>query len=166
MWSKNGICARGGNYNRASREPEPGWLWCRNAHPRLRLKGGCHVQTLKRNQRRKSRVWLIWQLFQAATDEKNLDCVRTLMLRGQPLVSKLWNTFKSISKLVVALVYCIIEGLDECSDPVQVILRHVLELLLIQVNFKTITLGRSHTLQKEFSAINSSKSMCNNLFLN
>jgi hypothetical protein len=54
----------------------------------------------------------LWQLFQATTNEKNLDCVRTLMLRGQPLVSELWNTFKSIAELVVVLVCCIIDGLD------------------------------------------------------
>lgn len=97
---------------------------------------------------------LLWQLFQVTTDKKSLDCVRALMLKGQPLVSELWNTVKSIAESVMEPVYCIIDGLDECSDTIQIFLDHILELLLIKANFKSIVVGRSHALQTVVAATN------------
>ena len=89
----------------------------------------------------------IWQLLQSSTNEKSLEIVRSLMLRGQPLVSELWDSFKSAAALVSAPVYCVIDGVDECCDPAQKFIDHILELLSAQPNFRVVLLGRPQLLR-------------------
>jgi tetratricopeptide (TPR) repeat protein len=88
----------------------------------------------------------IWQLLQGTTDEKSLEIMRSLMLKGQPLVSELWASFKSIAALSSATVYCVIDGVDECYDPPQTFLDHILALLSAQANFRAVLLGRPQLL--------------------
>jgi len=93
------------------------------------------------------------QLSHDTKDKVVFDGIQALMLRGQPLVTELWNTFKSIVEVITVPIYCIIDGLDECSDPIKVILDHILELLSLNINCKAILLGRSHSFHAVSSAM-------------
>lgn len=89
----------------------------------------------------------LWQLLQSTIDEKSLNIVRGLMLRGPPLVSELWTLFKAVAALVSAPVYCIIDGIDECCYPTETLLNHILELVSAHINFRAVLLGRPPLLQ-------------------
>jgi tetratricopeptide (TPR) repeat protein len=84
----------------------------------------------------------IWQLLQDNSNDEIHEMMRGLMLRGQPLVSELWESFIAAAALISTSVYCIIDGVDECCDSMQTLLEHILKLLSAQTKFRALLLGR------------------------
>ena len=70
----------------------------------------------------------LWQLIQDSSDENRLDIVLNPMQSGPPGSGKLWDAFKELVALVPGHIYCIIDGIDECSDPNSILLDRICEL--------------------------------------
>jgi len=93
------------------------------------------------------RSW-IWQLFQGNVDENTLESACNLTLKGQPLVSDLWNFLQTLAaSLTTTPTYLVIDGVDECTDSIQGLVKYIVELLTTQVHFKAIVFGRPHAVQ-------------------
>jgi tetratricopeptide (TPR) repeat protein len=91
---------------------------------------------------------ILWQLLQELTSTRSLDIMANLMLRGQPLTSELWDIYNRI----VALggeekVYWIIDGVDECGEPIQKVFHQVLELLTNHKTTRVILSGRPYIVE-------------------
>ncbi|KAJ5535569.1 hypothetical protein N7513_008755 [Penicillium frequentans] len=88
---------------------------------------------------------LLWQLVKVVLRKQDTSILSTLMLRGQPTTSDLWMWFSEMAKIVSEPVYCIIDGVDESSDPVPELLQRLLGFLGTSPNFRFILLGRQHS---------------------
>ena len=93
---------------------------------------------------------IFWQLLQKNTDVKGANLISSLMSRGQPLVSELWESLGNLMELMNGPVYCIIDGVDECSDFDQGVVRSILKFLDACPNIRFLLLGRPHTIQSLF----------------
>jgi len=93
------------------------------------------------------RSW-IWQLFQGNVNENTLKSACDLALKGQPLVSDLWDFLQTLAaSLTVTPTYLIVDGLDECTDSTSGLVKYLVELLTTQVHFRAIIFGRPHAVQ-------------------
>jgi tetratricopeptide (TPR) repeat protein len=85
----------------------------------------------------------IWQLLQDSSDQRLLCDVRETLIRG-PDTLELWASFK---KVVIdaqrSPIYCVIDGVDECSEPSKDILENLQSLHdSNQFQFRIIIFGR------------------------
>jgi hypothetical protein len=94
---------------------------------------------------------LLWQLLEEAIDERSLELISNLILRGPPAVTDLVHVLKNMAALMASPVYCVIDGvdeyIDECNDSIQDLLQLVHGLLNATSNFRVVLLGRQHVLQ-------------------
>jgi ABC-type dipeptide/oligopeptide/nickel transport system ATPase component len=81
----------------------------------------------------------LWQLLEEATDERSLELISNLMLRGPPAVTDLVHVLKNMAALMASPVYCVVDGvdeyIDECKDSIQDLLQLVRVLLNANSNF-------------------------------
>lgn len=89
---------------------------------------------------------LLWQLLEIAPEEENTSILHDLMLKGQPTISDLWMAFDKMTASVLKPVYCIIDGVDESTDPTG-LLQRILGFLEGHSNFRFILLGRQNAFQ-------------------
>ncbi|KAI9731058.1 MAG: hypothetical protein M1834_005521 [Cirrosporium novae-zelandiae] len=90
---------------------------------------------------------LLWQLLQTTASEKSVGILHSLMLRGRPLTSELWEVFNKMAVFVTEPVYCVVDGVDECKDAIQELIRNIFNFLNAHSNFRFILLGRPHAFQ-------------------
>ncbi len=72
---------------------------------------------------------LLWQALQHFADERSLKIVYNLVLNGSPSNSELWQALKDVMALSSAPVFCIIDGVDECDDSIQLLLDQIHDFL-------------------------------------
>ncbi len=93
----------------------------------------------------------LWQLLEGTTDQRSLELLSGLVLKGPPVITDMVHVLKEVAALVTTPVYCVIDGvdeyIDESNDTIEKLLQLVLELLNSNVNFRVILLGRQHVLQ-------------------
>jgi tetratricopeptide (TPR) repeat protein len=93
----------------------------------------------------------LWQLLERATDERSLELISNLMVKGPPAVTDLVHVLKNMAALMASPVYCVIDGvdeyIDECNNSIQDLLQLVHGLLNANSNFRVVLLGRPHVLQ-------------------
>ncbi|CZR64729.1 uncharacterized protein PAC_14628 [Phialocephala subalpina] len=85
---------------------------------------------------------LLWQSLRFA-DERGLKIVRDLVLAGSLTNSGLWQAFKDVMALSSAPAFCIIDGVDECDDSIQVLLDHILDFLDSGTKFRVAFFGQA-----------------------
>ncbi|KAL2810853.1 hypothetical protein BJX63DRAFT_303421 [Aspergillus granulosus] len=93
---------------------------------------------------------LLWQLLEANTDQKALEIMDDLMHRGPITTSELVEALVNTANLETRPTYCIIDGVDECTDecndPYRGLLKAVLDLI-DKTNLHVVLLGRPYALQ-------------------
>jgi NACHT domain len=94
---------------------------------------------------------LLWQFLDGTTDQRNLELIRGLVLKGPPAVIDMIHVLTEMVSLVTRPLYCVIDGVDECVDEcnnsIQKLLQLVLGLLNANANCRVVLLGRQHVLQ-------------------
>ncbi|KAF7503591.1 hypothetical protein GJ744_003574 [Endocarpon pusillum] len=90
---------------------------------------------------------LLWQLLQEIGDEQSFSIMQSLISRGPPISSDLWDAFDRAASLVTEPMYWVIDGVDECKDSSQELFRQLLDLLALHSNARAILLGRPCLLQ-------------------
>ena len=58
----------------------------------------------------------LWQLLEEATDERSLELISNLVLKGPPAVTDLVHVLENMAVLMTSPVYCVIDGVDEYID--------------------------------------------------
>ena len=89
---------------------------------------------------------LLWQLLQESAVDENFHSMRSLMSHGQPLTSELWTIFNRVAISMPELLYLVIDGVDECKEPAEVLFGQVVDLLKTHKGVRAILLGRPHVL--------------------
>jgi tetratricopeptide (TPR) repeat protein len=91
------------------------------------------------------------QILEDTTDQRSLELISGLALKGPPAVTDMVHVLKEIVSLVTRPVYCVIDGVDECIDEcnnsIQKLLQLVLDFLNSSANCRVVLLGRHHVLQ-------------------
>ena len=100
---------------------------------------------------------LIWQLLVETKNSESVDIVQRLRLEGRRTFSELWEAFTSIIASLVKPVYCIIDGIDECTDFDRTISRKIVQTLETCTNLRVLLLGRPHVLQAHSHNLDSLK---------
>ena len=109
---------------------------------------------------------LLWQLLREAANKESVDIVHHLRSDGQPTTSELWEAFGSIASSLAKPVYCVIDGIDECTDSNHAMAIKIMQVLEICPNLHIILLGRPHVVQiqsanSSFAAIEITSAMLN-----
>lgn len=109
---------------------------------------------------------LLWQLLQETANKKSLEIVHHLRLDGQPTISELWEAFGRITSSLVKPVYCVIDGIDECTDYNHTMFIKIMHILETCLNLRILLLGRPHVVQTHsgnsaFAAIEITSAMLN-----
>lgn len=69
------------------------------------------------------------------------------MSKGQPLAPDLWYTFTSAAlQPSTRPLYCVIDGINECSEPYQELLDRIRELVTSHTECKVVIVGRPHVM--------------------
>jgi tetratricopeptide (TPR) repeat protein len=84
----------------------------------------------------------LWQLLRESSDERVLDVVWSLCVKGKVQVSELHEAFLRTVGLAAEPVYCVIDGVDECNDAVPVLLDGLHGLLAARTNIRVILFSR------------------------
>ena len=90
---------------------------------------------------------LLWQLLQETADKESVDTVHRLSLDGQPTVSELWEAFGRIASAVAKPIYCVVDGIDECTDYNHTVSITIMQILEKSPDLRIILLGRPHVFQ-------------------
>lgn len=90
---------------------------------------------------------LLWQLVHKAANKESVDSVHNLRLDGQPTVSELWDAFRCMCTSLAKPVYCVIDGVDECSDFNHTMSTKIMHILGMCPNLRILLLGRPHVIQ-------------------
>lgn len=90
---------------------------------------------------------LLWQLVHEAANKESVDAVHDLRLEGQPTVSELWDAFGCMCTSLAKPVYCVIDGVDECSDFNHTMSTKIMHTLGMCPNLRILLLGRPHVIQ-------------------
>jgi len=92
----------------------------------------------------------LWQVLEGNADQRSLDLLSGLVLKGPPAVTDMVHILKEVVALISTPVYCVIDGVDEYEDEsntIEKLLQFVLGLLKANANFRVVLLGRQHVLQ-------------------
>ena len=87
---------------------------------------------------------LLWQLLQETANKESVDIVHHLSLDGQPTLSELREAFERITSSLAKPVYCVIDGVDECTNYNHTTLVQILEKC---PHLRILLLGRPHVFQ-------------------
>ena len=90
---------------------------------------------------------LLWQLLQETADKESVDTVHRLSLDGQPTVSELWEAFGRIASAVAKPIYCVVDGIDECTDYNHTVFITIMQILEKSLDLRITLLGRPHVFQ-------------------
>ena len=90
---------------------------------------------------------LIWQLLQETADKESVDTVHRLSLDGQPTISELWEAFGRIASTLAKPVYCVVDGIDECTDYNHTVSMTIMQILGKSPDLRILLLGRPHVSQ-------------------
>lgn len=109
---------------------------------------------------------LLWQLLQETNNKESVDTVHNLRLDGQPTISELWEAFGSIASSLVKPVYCVVDGIDECTNYDSTTFIKITQILEMCLNLRILLLGRPHIVQRHsgnsaFAAIEITPAMLN-----
>ena len=89
---------------------------------------------------------LLWQLIQKTTTENGIESLRDLVFQGHPTTSELWQTFGAVANSSNIPIYCVIDGVDECTDFDHAVFKIILDLVEVSFNLRIILLGRPHAI--------------------
>ncbi|CZR62960.1 uncharacterized protein PAC_12857 [Phialocephala subalpina] len=93
----------------------------------------------------------LWQLVEETTDQRSLELITGLVLKGPPALVDIVHVLKQIVAVVTRPVYFVIDGvdeyIDECHDSIENLLQLVLGLLNANASVRVVLLGRQHVLQ-------------------
>ncbi len=109
---------------------------------------------------------LLWQLLQETNNKECVDIVHNLRLDGQPTISELWGAFGSIASSLAKPVYCVVDGIDECTNYDSATFIKITQILEMCLNLRILLLGRPHIVQRHsgnsaFAAIEVTPAMLN-----
>ena len=109
---------------------------------------------------------LLWQSLLTNSNPENVNIVQRLRLAGQPTISELWEAFINMYSALATPVFCIIDGIDECTDFEHTMSINIQQILETCPNLRILLLGRPHVIQAhsdnlEFSAIDITSEMLN-----
>ena len=90
---------------------------------------------------------ILWQLVQKNADVKSEGIIRGLMSKGQPITPELWESLGNVLGSISGPTYCIIDGIDECSDFEEGVSKRLLKLLDAHPKLRIMLLGRPHAIQ-------------------
>lgn len=90
---------------------------------------------------------LLWQVLDDPDEEAGLHMIRDLMAHGQPTTTDLWNVLYKVVEKTASQLYWVVDGVDECSNSVTVMLDRIHELLTRSKASKAVVLGRPHALE-------------------
>jgi tetratricopeptide (TPR) repeat protein len=90
---------------------------------------------------------LLWQVLDDPDEETGLHLIRDLMAHGQPTTTDLWNVLNKVVEKTANELYWVVDGVDECSGSVSVMIDRINELLTRSKASKAIVLGRPHALE-------------------
>lgn len=94
----------------------------------------------------------LWQFLDYNTDQRSLELISGLALKGPPAFTDMVHVLKEVSSLVTGPIYCVIDGVDECvgecDDSSRKLFQLVLGLLNANANCRVVLLGRQHVLQR------------------
>ena len=90
---------------------------------------------------------LLWQLLQETADKESVDTVHRLSSDGQPTISELWEVFGRIASAVAKPIYCVVDGIDECTDYNHTVSITIMQILKKSPDLRMILLGRPHVFQ-------------------
>ena len=100
---------------------------------------------------------LLWQILHRVKDQQSLDIVQRLRRDGQPTLSQLWEAFGSVTSLLTKAVFCIIDGIDECTDLDHLTSTNIRKTLERCPNLRIQILGRTHIIQAYLSNLDHAK---------
>lgn len=92
---------------------------------------------------------LLWQLLHQTNKTEFVDTVQRLRSNGQPTIAELWEAFGCLASSLAKPVYCVIDGIDECTDHDH---DHIIPIKPMQIlercpNLHILLLGRPHVIQ-------------------
>ncbi|KAL9607584.1 MAG: hypothetical protein Q9167_007516, partial [Letrouitia subvulpina] len=90
---------------------------------------------------------ILWQLLYKTADKGASGVLNKLRMDCQSTTSGLWESFATVALSLTKPVYCIIDGLDECSDFNHTLPTEIMHILGICPNLRIVLLGRPHALQ-------------------
>ncbi|KAK5993028.1 Vegetative incompatibility HET-E-1-like protein [Cladobotryum mycophilum] len=93
------------------------------------------------------------QTLQGTPDEAWIDALRNLMSHGQPATLDLWKILQQAFATSATPIYWVIDGLDECHDPIEQIRTELDHTLGVSTSSKMILFGRPHVFDAQTPAI-------------
>lgn len=90
---------------------------------------------------------LLWQLLQETTSIESVNIIHHLRLDCQPTVPELWEAFGRIALSLAKPVYCVIDGIDECTDYDHTMSIKMMQILDMCPDLRVLLLGRPHVFQ-------------------
>lgn len=90
---------------------------------------------------------LLWQLLQQTTNKENMSTIHHLRLDGQPTIPELWEAFGQIASSLAKPVYCVVDGIDECTDYNHTMSVKIMQIMEVCPNLRILLLGRPHVIE-------------------
>jgi len=89
-----------------------------------------------------------------------LPLFNSLMEKGPQSTSEMFSVLRKAALLLKKPITSVIDGIDECSDPVEDVFSRLLDLSHSQKNVGFILLGRSHAFSKALKSTLDARSIC------
>ena len=96
---------------------------------------------------------LLWQLLNRSSPKRMVDFIQCLQKDGQPNLSELWEAFISVASPLTGVLFCVIDGIDECIDFKHTMPMKVLQSLRACPGLRTLLLGRPHAIETPLQGI-------------
>jgi tetratricopeptide (TPR) repeat protein len=84
---------------------------------------------------------ILWQFVERYTNDQKIKMLHEAMTKGQPTLSELWTLLDQFLS-AEGNIYCIIDGIDECIQAGEHVIKCALELLQKHSNLKIALLGQ------------------------
>ena len=92
---------------------------------------------------------LLWQSLEKNSNEEHINMVYGLLNHPNPALSDLWEILCGILASSTELMYCVIDGIDECLDFDRIMWERMYAVLPIIPNLRVLLLGRPHVIQAQ-----------------
>ena len=89
----------------------------------------------------------IWQLLHATASDKAFHIVEELMSRGHPHLTEFWSALNQITATEPKPVYWVIDGLDECEEPISTIFPQLIAFSSRR-DTRGVALARQHAVEE------------------
>ncbi|KAF6226640.1 hypothetical protein HO173_012470 [Letharia columbiana] len=98
--------------------------------------------------------------------QRNVNTIHHLRLDGQPTIPELWKAFGQIASSLAKPVYCVVDGIDECTDYNHTMSVKIMQIMEVCPNLRILLLGRPNVIQTHsdnpaFGAIEITSAMLN-----